>query len=87
MCVIEFAEKWLNDEIRQHELGLDNVDAESAGLVQVVRCGECKHYDPLDKSRPFFCPIMNCEDGVMEDDYCSRGERKGEKYNEQTESI
>lgn len=26
MSVIEFAEKRLNDEIRQHELGLDNVD-------------------------------------------------------------
>lgn len=48
---------------------------DTADYVDVVRCGECKWYDPLDKSRPFFCPVMDFANGVMEDDYCSRGER------------
>ena len=43
---------------------------------EIVRCGECKWYDPLDRKRPFFCPVMDCETGVMEDDFCSRGERR-----------
>lgn len=47
---------------------------DTADYVDVVRCGECKWYDPLEKSRPFFCPVMDCVNGVMEDDYCSRGE-------------
>lgn len=44
--------------------------------VEVVRCGECKWYDPLDRTIPFFCPVMDCVTGVMEDDFCSRGERR-----------
>lgn len=43
---------------------------------EIVRCGECKWYDPLDRTRPFFCPVMDCVTGVMEDDFCSRGERR-----------
>lgn len=43
---------------------------------EIVRCGECKWYDPLDRKRPFFCPVMDCVTGVMEDDFCSRGERR-----------
>lgn len=42
----------------------------------LVRCGECKWYAPLDRKRPFFCPVMDCATGVMEDDFCSRGERR-----------
>lgn len=44
--------------------------------IPLVRCGECKWYAPLDRKRPFFCPVMDCATGVMEDDFCSRGERR-----------
>lgn len=43
---------------------------------EIVRCGECRWYAPLDRKRPFFCPVMDCATGVMEDDFCSRGERR-----------
>lgn len=44
---------------------------------EIVRCGECIWYDPLDRTKPFFCcPVMDCVTGVMEDDFCSRGERR-----------
>lgn len=56
---------------RWRRLAMDTAD-----YVDVVRCGDCQWYDPLDKSRPFFCPVMDCVNGVMEDDYCSRGERR-----------
>ena len=45
-------------------------------MAEIVRCGECIWYDPLDRTRPFFCPVMDCATGVMEDDFCSRGERR-----------
>ena len=42
-------------------------------LVEVVRCKDCKHYKPFDKSKKFDCPQGLY--AVFENDYCSHGER------------
>ena len=55
---------------------IEELEAQLRKQGDIVRCGECKWYDPLDRTRPFFCPVMDCATGVMEDDFCSRGERR-----------
>lgn len=41
---------------------------------ELVRCKDCKHFNALDKSRAWDCPVglLDC----MADDFCSRGQRK-----------
>ena len=50
----------------------------------VVRCGQCKHSRPLDRSDPYensfvdgcvWC-MMGRGDGVAKDQFCDEGERK-----------
>lgn len=48
-------------------------DIESLPTIEIVRCKDCKHYQPLDYSRPY-----DCSTGLpntMPTDYCSYGER------------
>lgn len=55
-------------------------DAPTIDAVQVVRCKDCKHYDPLDAKKPYDCGESGmC--GVNQDDFCSCGERKDNEYN------
>ena len=42
-------------------------------FVKVVRCKDCKYYDPLDLNRPYDCRYM---DSIFGNDYCSRGEKR-----------
>lgn len=51
--------------------------------VPVVRCRECKHSRPLNRTEPLELTFMDgcvwCEehaDGMFENDFCSYGERK-----------
>lgn len=53
-----------------------NAQKDKFHYAKIVRCGDCKWYVPLDRTRPFFCPVMDCVTGVMEDDFCSRGARR-----------
>ena len=53
-----------------------NAQKDKFHYANIVRCGDCKWYAPLDRRRPFFCPVMDCVTGVMQDDFCSRGERR-----------
>lgn len=55
---------------------LAQAEAQLPKRGKIVRCRECKWYAPLDRKRPFFCPVMDCATGVMGDDFCSRGERR-----------
>lgn len=48
------------------------LEEELKNAVEVVRCKECKFYDPLDANRPYDCMYM---DSIFGDDYCSRGEK------------
>ena len=69
--VVDFADrrkfKWLSCEDRpKHE-------ALQSDTVEVVRCKDCKHYKPFDKSKKFDCPQGLY--AVFENDYCSHGER------------
>lgn len=72
--VVDFADrrkfKWLSCEDRpKHE-------ALQSDTVEVVRCKDCKHYKPFDKSKKFDCPQGLY--AVFENDYCSHGERSEE---------
>ena len=65
----------VNDEI-------DN--AKTVDAVEVVRCRDCKWYMPGDLFKDImFCHRLKKENGkpakynFCEDDFCSRGERKG----------
>lgn len=53
----------------------------AADVVEVVRCGECKHYnDKLEMYSDYVCTIRHYCDGspiiVGKDDFCSSGKRK-----------
>lgn len=43
-------------------------------IVEVVRCKDCKHYDPYDSTERFYCYYGI--DGCLPNDYCSYGERR-----------
>ena len=56
----------------------------AADVVEVVRCGQCKHSRELDRSDPYensfvdgcvWC-MMGRGDGVAKDQFCDEGERK-----------
>ena len=64
-------------------------DAPAADVVPVVRCKDCKHSRPINKTRPpekYFkddCVVCECEDVVGDEPtvyvpyhFCSYGERK-----------
>lgn len=57
-------------------LTLKPIEESECPLIEmdIVRCGECKYYEPKDKSRPFDCykGMLN----VFENDWCNRGKRK-----------
>lgn len=58
---------------------IDSVPA--ADVVEVVRCGECQHYnDKLEMYCDYVCTIRHYCDGspiiVGKDDFCSSGRRK-----------
>ncbi len=54
-------------------------NAETADVVEVIRCRECKHYQ-FANERAFGMPVKRCEitgfEDVDDDDFCSRGERR-----------
>lgn len=53
----------------------DIEDMPTIDAVEVVRCRECKFYQPYDYHRKYDCSRGLL--GVMGDDYCSHGERRG----------
>lgn len=74
-----------NDFSQQMDVILAIVDAQpTADVVEVVRCGQCKHSRELDRSDPYensfvdgclWC-MMGRGDGVAKDQFCDEGERK-----------
>lgn len=48
----------------------------SADVVEVVRCKDCKHYDPYDQTERFYC--YDGIEGCLPNDFCSYGERREE---------
>lgn len=47
---------------------------ENGELVSVVRCKDCRYYNPIDENKPYPCGygIYMCN----KDDFCSYGERR-----------
>lgn len=45
------AKEWI---VPDADLGCDGAYFD---YQELVRCGECKWYDPLDRTRPFFAPL------------------------------
>ena len=52
-------------------------DAPTIDAVEVVRCKDCRFYDPFDYHRKYDCSRGLL--GVMGNDYCSYGERKDKR--------
>ena len=48
----------------------------AADVVKVVRCKDCKHYDPYDQTERFYC--YDGIEGCLPNDFCSYGERREE---------
>ena len=77
----EFTKK---DDERAWAVGLGYVqlkikEAPAVDAVEVVRCKECKHWDKEPDEREGCC--FGIADGTMltePDEFCSRGERRGE---------
>lgn len=58
----------------------DDVDAQpTVDAVPVIRCRECRHYAPMDSSRPYDCAVGMAD--TMPEDYCSRAERREDDRN------
>ena len=51
-------------------------DIENAPSIDLVRCGECKLYKLIDRTRLYDCSRGLAE--VTPDDFCSYGERSSE---------
>ena len=67
---------WTPHRKRIHEAFTLAIETLQADTVEVVRCKDCKHYKPFDKSKKFDCPQGLY--AVFENDYCSHGERSEE---------
>lgn len=54
------------------------IDQAPTVSADVVRCKDCKHYEFAD-NRAFGMPVKYCDwfgfEDVVDDDFCSRGER------------
>ena len=66
---------------------IDILTAPTVDAVEVVRCRDCKHYKPQKKSAHWensanYC-IRVVTIKVQPDDFCSYGERKGAKMDEE----
>lgn len=48
----------------------------NADVVEVVRCKDCRHYETCNHGKDY-CWLLDM--GVVENDYCSYGERKEEE--------
>ena len=63
----------------EHDMWLDcrlsAIQAPTADVVKVVRCAECRHYNPGGCANGFgWCEYYNS--GATDDHYCSHGERR-----------
>jgi hypothetical protein len=48
----------------------------SADVVEVVRCGKCKHYVFGKSYTPYCNNVMNLFEEIKPTDFCSYGERR-----------
>lgn len=53
-------------------------DAPTADVVEVVRCKDCKHYEPYEgeEHKGDCAELVGLESCIYKDDFCSYGERK-----------
>lgn len=75
------ATKVLADDFDAYNVKVSLQAIPAADVVEVVRCGECKHYnDKLEMYSDYVCTIRHYCDGspiiVGKDDFCSSGKRK-----------
>ena len=50
--------------------------APASDVVEVVRCGDCKHM--ILQSHTRYCTVWNGHNGLGDDGFCNYGERKSE---------
>ena len=63
----------ITDEAKRKAAETLFADIPSADVVEVVRCKDCRFYNPYDATKAYDCEKGLL--GVMQDDYCSCGER------------
>lgn len=77
--------KWLEDNAKEYSLGYYEEDEwatplnvlDSAPSIDIVRCGECKHWTNGDDTYGICYRCANTRQ-MKADDFCSYGEREGE---------
>ena len=66
----------ITDEAKERIARKFFADIPSSSQPEIIRCKDCRFYNPYDITK-----VYDCERGllgVLQDDYCSFGERKSE---------
>ena len=81
--LLNFFEPYPNDY--QTPLGSLRACVDDAPSIEIIRCGECKYYLPMQKNLPYAMRRCYCNKGAIKatnpDDFCSYGCRDSEKPN------
>ena len=80
ICEKEYQERlkmqdWCGDTVAWN-IGHAIKAIQTADVAPVVRCKDCRHATPSAHPNLVVCDVMRCEYRIMEDDFCSFGERK-----------
>lgn len=59
---------------RSHEIIKMRIGNLPSAQPEIIRCRDCKHYDPYDSRKAFCC--LEGIDGCYPDDFCSYAERR-----------
>lgn len=65
---IDHVPKWVFVRLTRRIEQLPSVQPE------IIRCKDCKHYDPYDQTERFYC--YDGIEGCLPNDFCSYGERR-----------
>ena len=79
-AAVAIVNKYSNSQSNVEDVTADIINelftAPAADVIEVVRCKDCKHYDPYDQTERFYC--YDGIGGCLPNDFCSYGERREE---------
>lgn len=64
-------------KVRETEKAYDELKAKE---IDLVRCGECKHYDTESRTFPCCTDIFGAVRYMEADGFCSKGERRADEH-------
>ena len=84
--------KWLEDNAKEYSIGYYDHDeyavplsaVEDAPTIEIIRCGECKHWH--EKDGLTYCDRIDYGYGYKSDDFCSYGSRSEKPNNSERSS-